>query len=229
MVHGARFRAAIFDFDGVIADSIPLHFEAYRRLFADEGREFTLEEYRLRVNGKPRDESIRAILGDVEPARLRDLMARKERYVFQALERDGLRPIPGSLELAKAFRDRGLRTAVASSSRTARRFLEALSGADPALGRPAGLFDAVLEGDGVRAAKPDPEIYVAAAAAVEVPPAECVAFEDAVNGVQSARGAGLWVVAVATTEDPGALLRAGSHAVYPGFAEIDPDRILGIR
>jgi beta-phosphoglucomutase len=219
-----RFKAAIFDFDGVIANSIPLHFESYRRLFREEGVEFTFDDYRRLANGRPRDEVIRGVLGNgIEPARFRRLMGLKERYIFEILARDGLRPIPGSLELARALRKRGLRTAVASSSRTARRFLEAIVVEDPSLGRPIELFDFILEGDGVRAAKPDPEIYIAAARSLGLEPSECLAIEDAVSGVRAAKAAGMPVIAVTTTEERDAL--SESDGVFSSFAEIDPDRI----
>jgi beta-phosphoglucomutase-like phosphatase (HAD superfamily) len=221
------FRAAIFDFDGIIADSIPLHFESFRKLFGEEGVDFTFDDYQRWANGRPRDHVIRAILGDVEPGRLKELMARKERYILEILARKGLPPIPGSLELAKAFRGLGLRTAVASSSRTARRFLEALSPVDPALGPPPALFEVVLEGKDSRAPKPDPEIYLSTAKALGVPPPECIAIEDAANGVQAARAAGMLVVAVTTTESPEAL--KGAHAIFSSFAEIDPRALLDLQ
>lgn len=224
MEKAIRFKAAIFDFDGVIANSIPLHFESFRRLFSEEGVEFTFDDYRRLANGRPRDEVIRAVLGKgIEPVRFRRLMDLKERYIFEILARDGLRPIPGSLELAKALRDRGLRTAVASSSRTARRFLDAIVTADKSLGRPVDLFDRVLEGDGVRAAKPDPDIYIAAAQSLGLRPHECIAIEDAVNGIRAAKAAGMPVIAVATTEEREAL--SESDAVFSSFADMDPDRI----
>ncbi len=218
------FQAAIFDFDGVIADSIPLHFEAFRRLFRDEGVDLTLDDYRRRINGLPRDRSIRAVLGDLPAEKLKDLMERKGRYVFELLAHRGLKPIPGSLELVQALRARGLRTAIASSSRTARRFLEAIRPADPSLGPPAALFDAILEGDASRAPKPDPEIFLLAARAVEVPPERCLAFEDAASGVAAARAAGMRVVALTTTDTKEALRHA--DRVCASFAEIDPDEVL---
>lgn len=220
----SRFQAAIFDFDGVIADSIPLHFEAFQRLFRKEGVAFTFDDYRRVANGAPRDRVIQAVLGELPPQRLHDLMERKEHYVLESLARRGLRPIPGALEVVQALRSRGLRTAVASSSRTARRFLEALKPADPSLGPPAALFDAVLEGDSSRLPKPDPEIFLLAAKAVGAAPAACLAFEDAVQGVRAARAAGMRVVAVATTERKEALGEA--HLIFESFAEIDLDRIL---
>jgi beta-phosphoglucomutase len=223
MPSSAHFRAAIFDFDGVIADSIPLHFEAFRKLFEEEGLLFTFDDYRRAANGAPRDVVIRGVMGELAAERLQDLMARKEHYVLELLERRGLSPIPGSLELVRALRAKGLRTAVASSSRTARRFLEALKPADPSL-VPAALFDAVLEGDGARAPKPDPEVFLLAAKALGVPPERCLAFEDAVNGVRSARAAGMTVVAITTTERAEALGEA--HRIFQSFAEIDPAALL---
>jgi beta-phosphoglucomutase len=221
-----RFQAAIFDFDGVIADSIPLHYEAFRRVFAAQGVTFSFEDYRRVANGAPRDMVIRTVLGQMDSGRLKWLMAEKEREVMALLGERGLQPIPGALELARDLRSRGLRTAVASSSRTARRFLEALEPRDPSCRPPLSLFDAVLESDGIRAPKPDPEIFLSAAQAVGTRPEDCLAFEDAVQGVRAARAAGMLVVALTTTEERGALGEA--HLIFDSFGEIDPDGLLEV-
>jgi len=221
-----RFQAAIFDFDGVIADSIPLHYEAFRRVFAAEGVAFTFEDYRRTANGAPRDKVIRTVLGQVEPERLKRLMAEKEREVMTLLGERGLEPIPGALEMARDLRSRGLRTAVASSSRTARRFLEALEPRDDSCRPAISLFEAVLESDGIRAPKPDPEIFLMAAKAVGTEPEDCLAFEDAVQGVRAARAAGMLVVALTTTEDREALGEA--DLIFDSFGEIDLDELLRV-
>jgi len=128
--------------------------------------------------------------------------------------------------MARDLRSRGLRTAVASSSRTARRFLEAIEPRDPSCGPPPSLFDAVLESDGIRAPKPDPEIFLLAARAVGTRPEECLAFEDAVQGVRAARAAGMLVVALTTTEDREALGEA--DLIFDSFGEIDLETLLRV-
>lgn len=217
-------RAAIFDFDGVIADSIPLHFESFRRVFADEGGAFTMDDYRRVANGAPREVVIRGMMPHLTPARLQELMDRKGRYVVQIAEEQGVMPIPGALETAAACRRRGLRTAIASSSRTAKQFLDALRIEKPELRPARSLFDAILEREGVVKAKPDPEVFLLAARALDVAPAECVVVEDAVHGVTAARRAGMKVIAITTTDTREALREA--DIIVDRFDEIDLDALL---
>jgi len=100
--------------------------------------------------------------------------------------------LPGAAWLVGELKGRGLRLAVASSSRTA--WVEACL---QCLGLYAQ-FDTIVTGDMVTHGKPDPEIYLKAAAALGVPPAQCLAIEDAPKGVQAAHRAGMAVVAVDT-------------------------------
>ena len=98
---------------------------------------------------------------------------------------------------------------------------------DPALGPAPALFEVILEGKDSRAPKPHPEIYLSTAKALGVPPPECIAIEDAANGVQAARAAGMLAVAVTTTESPDALKDA--HAIFSSFSEIDPRALLTLQ
>jgi beta-phosphoglucomutase len=211
------FQAAIFDFDGVLADTIPLHFESFRRLFEAEGARFTFEDYQRRASGAPRDRVIRAILGEeIPPAKMRALMERKEEILLELIREQGLRPIDGALELVKRLRGLGLRLGMASSSRTAARFLEAIGG------RP--LFDAVTDALEAIRPKPDPEVFLATARKLGVEPPRCLVFEDAVPGIRAARAAGMKVVAIATTCAARDLREA--DWVIESFADFDSLQVL---
>jgi HAD superfamily hydrolase (TIGR01509 family) len=211
-----RVRAVIFDLDGVLVWSVPMHWHAFRTTFLGEGREFSLEEYRRVALGAAREEVIRSVLGDVSPEDLNRLMAEKQRHVEEYLGTKGIDLIPGSLDFVRAVRARGRKTAVASASRTPEivlRSIEAIS-----------LFDAIVGRAEVARSKPHPDLYLAAALRLETEPEDCLVIEDSPVGVEAALEAGMRVLALTTTEHRTALSRA--TAVFGGYAEIPLDEFL---
>lgn len=209
-------RAVIFDLDGVLVWTVPMHFWAFQKTFAGEGRKFTLEEYMSYGVGAPREEVIRRAMGELAADKLKELMAVKETYVREYLKKNGVATIPGSLDFVRAVRSRSLKTAVASASRTPRLLLESV-GTD-------SLFDAIVDRTMVARSKPDPDLYLLTAEKLGVPPGECLVIEDSSVGVEAALAADMRVLALTTTQDPRELARAS--AVYRGFAEIPIERWL---
>lgn len=194
-----RFQAVIFDMDGVLVDSEPLHLEALNEVLAAEGHRLTEAEYLAYVGVA--DEWA-------------DLIRRKglrhapehyrERYhqaVLRALRRP-LRPQPGVAALLDGVRARGLKVGLASSSRR-----EWVAATLAALGF-ADRFDAVVSGEMVSRGKPAPDIFLLAAERLGVPPERCLVVEDAPAGVAAAKAAGMTVVAVRTPYTAGARLDA---------------------
>jgi beta-phosphoglucomutase len=203
-------RAVIFDLDGVLVSSAPVHWEAFRRTFAEEGRAFPWEEYLELGIGASRDEVIRRVFGDLPPARMGRLMDAKERHVRDCLKSGGLEPIPGSLEFVKRLRSKGVRTAVATASRTPQLLLEAVGA--------AMLFDAIVGRHEVERSKPHPDLYLRAAERLGLAAEDCVVIEDSPVGIEAGLSAGMTVLAITTTEEPEKLSRA--HAVYAGCQDI---------
>ena len=181
--------AVIFDMDGVLLDSEPLHYEAVRQILAEQGVEFPLDDY-FRY------------LGTTLTSTWDDLCARYPITMpFQAFEsrynadvlvqyQAGAPLIGGARELVATLYDSGIPIAVASSSH--REWVEAaLTG--------AGLreyFSQTTAGDEVSMGKPSPEIYLKAAEKLGIDPSQCIAVEDAPAGVESANAAGMKVVLV---------------------------------
>ena len=181
--------AVIFDMDGVLLDSEPLHYEAVRQILAEQGVDFPLDDYQR-------------YLGTTLPSTWDDLASRypitmpfeqfEARYHADVLAqyRAGAPLIGGARELVRSLRDADVDIAVASSSH--REWVEAaLSG--------VGLrqfFTHTCAGDEVEQGKPAPDLYLAAAAKLNRDPADCIAIEDAPAGLESARAAGMRVVQV---------------------------------
>jgi HAD superfamily hydrolase (TIGR01509 family) len=204
-------QAVIFDLDGVLVASNPLHWEAFRRTFAAEGKSFTFEDYRRVGAGAAREAVIRSVLGEVPPQKLAALMDAKEQHVRDCLRENGVRPVPGAVGFLRAVRQRGLKTAVATASRMPQALLEAASIREP--------FDAIIDRAQVERPKPFPDLYQEAARKLNVKEAACLVIEDSPLGIDAALASGMRVIALTTTAPRDKLGRA--DLVVSGFREID--------
>ncbi len=185
------YRAAIFDLDGVLVDSARLHFVAWKRLADELGIAFDAEDNEA-LKGVDRMGSLDHILrlGGVTldlPAR-EALAARKNGFYLDALTSMGEADVlPGARRLLADARAVGLAIGVASASRNAVTVLDR-----------AGLSDAIdFVADAAAArSKPAPDIFLACATALGVPPAACVGFEDAAAGVEAIKVAGMAAIGI---------------------------------
>jgi HAD superfamily hydrolase (TIGR01509 family) len=205
----APFDAIVFDNDGLLLDTEEAWTRAELVLFRRYDHEFTMEHKRslLGSSRAVAAAKLEAMLdrpgrGDALMDELHDLV------MEEALK--GVDPRPGALELLAALAQRDTPVAVASNS--SREFVERTLGGAGLLD---GRFTTIVTGDEIERPKPAPDLYLKACAALAADPARCAALEDSEPGVQSARAAGLFVIAVPYFADqqlPGASLTAPSLA-----------------
>jgi beta-phosphoglucomutase len=207
---GSAGRAAVFDMDGVLVDNSRFHREAWRRLSREEG--FVLPpEFWRETTGRPVEEAVpRVLWRAVSPDEAARLAARKT-ALYHELADGQATPVPGVVDFVRALVAAGVPRALATSAMadSTARILAAL-GLGPA-------FPVQVTAGQVRGGKPDPEVYLAAAAQLGVPPAACVVFEDAVVGVEAARRAGMVVVGLTTAHTGAELQGAGATWTAPDF------------
>ncbi|MFV0428775.1 MAG: HAD family hydrolase [Arachnia sp.] len=182
--------AIIFDLDGVLVDSEPLHLEAERRALLDFGVTGYGLDVKARLMGRGSREIMQAFidiysLSGVTPEQLEHRKA----HHHEAL-RSHLRGFEPMVRLARQLADRGYRLAVASGS--TRGFI------DLALGslRLDGVFECTLAAAEVGRGKPHPDLFLEAARRLQVAPEACLVLEDSVPGVLAARAAGMRCVAL---------------------------------
>ena len=189
----AGYRAIIFDMDGVLVDSEPLFLNAINRLLAQEGVDPVSEvENQEFLIGTTIQETWRQLkLRRPLPLPAETYMQRYDVIVREVMMQE-LAPQPGVRSLIAACRQRGLPVAVASSSRHIWVDLKLA-----AIGL-TGAFDLVLGGDDVTRGKPEPDIYLKAAAGLGLPPEQCIAIEDSPIGIAAAVAAGTCTIAVRT-------------------------------
>jgi HAD superfamily hydrolase (TIGR01509 family) len=186
-------RALLWDLDGVIVDSGRYHYLAYREVLAPLGAEPAEEEFFSRLFGRRNEDIIRAVLGPgLPPGRVHEIAAAKEE-AFRRLVRGNVRALPGAAELMRRAAEAGLKQAIVSSTPRANidLILESLG--------LAGLPGAVVSAEDVTRGKPDPEGVLIAASRLQVEPSACLVIEDAPEGVEAARAAGMRALAVTTT------------------------------
>jgi beta-phosphoglucomutase len=204
MIGTAAIHAFLFDMDGVIIHSNPLHriaWDRYNRLHGIE----TTEEMQTRMYGKRNDEIVRDFFGeDLTDAEVFRHGADKEAlYRAMLLPQIHAALVPGVREFLERHRE--LPAAVATNAETANVELVL---------RGAGLqkyFRAAVDGSQVRNPKPYPDIYLLAAEKLGVAPENCVVFEDSLTGVSAGLSAGMRVVGLSTT-----------HVDLPGTALLIP-------
>jgi HAD superfamily hydrolase (TIGR01509 family) len=207
------FDAIVFDMDGVLIDSEPLHFEVLNRVLATDGQTLNREENEEFIGSTSEAMWTTLIARRGLPRSVADYKAQYDEMVLSVLQRP-LDPAPGVIGLVKRARELGLRLGVASSSR--RVWIDATL---RALGLSAA-FDTIVSGDDVERSKPDPQIYLLAASRLGVRPDRCLAIEDSPHGVQSARAAGMAVLGVRTSFTAHLKLE-GAERIVDSLAELD--------
>lgn len=190
-------KAIVFDFDGVLIDSEPLHHQAFVRVFEPMGVSFDYPTYLKRYVGFDDRDAIEAITRDFEidldPADAPALIERKA-DALQRIIGAGVEPYHG---MERVLREAAEAMPVAISSGALLRDIEAMLAAvaDDLI----DLFTAIVTADDVARSKPDPQSYQLAAERLGVDPRHCVAIEDTPAGLASARTAGMHTVAVGHT------------------------------
>jgi HAD superfamily hydrolase (TIGR01509 family) len=205
-------EAIIFDLDGLMVDSEPLARQAWRALLAEHGHTLDRETFNAMLGLRLMDSS-RLVKGRFDLPLTIEQIADRRSELFLASLPGNLQPMPGLTELLSAIDARGLRRAVATSSPGfyAPVALREIGAADG--------FVVIITGDSVARGKPAPDIYLAAAAALALPPAVCLALEDSPNGVRAAKAAGMCCIAVPNEQSAGLDL-SEADAIMPSLGAI---------
>ncbi len=189
-------KAFIFDLDGVIVDTAKYHFLAWQKLAQELGIEFT-PEHNEELKGVSRVRSLDIILalGNVQASqedKNRWLIQKNEEYLSYLVDMDESELLPGVINVLQFIKEKKQLIALGSASKNARPILEK-----------TGIlhyFDAIVDGNDVANAKPDPEVFLRAAKLVKANNKNCIVFEDSVAGIQAANVANMISVGIGDAE-----------------------------
>jgi beta-phosphoglucomutase len=185
-------KAFIFDLDGVIVDTAKYHFLAWQKLAQELGIEFT-PEHNEELKGVSRVRSLDIILalGNVQASqedKNKWLIQKNEEYLSYLVDMDESELLPGVINVLQFIKEKKQLIALGSASKNARPILEKTG--------ILHFFDAIVDGNDVANAKPDPEVFLRAAKLVKTNNKNCIVFEDSVAGIQAANIANMISVGI---------------------------------
>jgi HAD superfamily hydrolase (TIGR01509 family) len=201
--------ALLFDLDGTLVDSDPLHAEVFIRMYAERGRRIDHDFYMRVIHGRQSRDSFAEEFPGEDP----DALGEQKEAIFLRDLADKVRPIAGGADVLGAARAAGLRMALVSNAprQNAKVMLAATGVAD--------LLDTVVLAADVPRGKPFPDAYLEALARLDVPAGRAVAFEDSPAGIAASRAAGIFTVALRTSLSAETLTDAGADATISDFTD----------
>lgn len=192
-----KIKGCIFDLDGVIVDTAKYHYIAWKRLASEMGFDFT-EKDNERLKGVSRTRSLEILLelGNKTVSEEEKLaLAEKKNtwYVDYISKMDKSEILPGVEDFLKTLKENNIKIALGSASKNSMIILNNLG--------LTNYFDAIIDGNKVSKAKPDPEVFTLGAKEMGLSADQCVVFEDAQAGIEAAKAGNMKVIAVGSAEN----------------------------
>ncbi len=209
----SMMRGAIFDLDGTIVDNMAVHMDAFAVFCERHGLTPLTIDDRKRLDGRRNRDIFPDLFGRELTDQEQRAFAEEKETLYRELSVGRLAPVNGLVDLLDALQARAIPVAVATSAPS-----DNVSHTLAELGLTSRLT-CVVRSDQVARGKPFPDVFVAAAERLGVPPAECVAFEDAPIGILAARAAGMRTVAISNSFPPEVFLApaVGADVVVRDF------------
>lgn len=186
-------EAVIFDLDGTLVDNNPYHIEAWRAFYNKIGKPFTKEEYTKNINGRINRDIFNYVFNTTLAPELIEEYSQEKEAMYRDLYKPHIKPIDGLLDFLEELEAAKIPKAIATSGLAPN--INFMFEHVPI----QKYFFGVIDASHVTQGKPHPEIFLKAAISVNAVPSDCVAFEDSVAGIRSAKAAGMKVVALTTT------------------------------
>ena len=186
-------EAVIFDLDGTLINNNSYHIEAWKVFYNKIGKQFSKEEYTKNINGRINRDIFNYIFNTALSAELIEEYSNEKEALYRKLYKPHIKPINGLIDFLEELEKEKIPKAIATSGLTPN--INFMFEHVPIKKYYADVIDASQISKG----KPHPEIFLKAAAAVKANPENCVAFEDSVAGIRSAKAAGMKVIALTTT------------------------------
>lgn len=186
-------QAVIFDLDGTLIDNNAYHIEAFKAFYDKIGKPFTLDEYKQHINGRVNREIFDYVFNTtLSPEKSEEYTNEKE-GLYRELYAPHIKPITGLIDFLNELEAAKIPKAVATSGIIPN--INFMFEHIPI----RNYFFSVIDSTQITHGKPHPEIFLKAAVSVNAVPSECIAFEDSLAGIRSAKAAGMKVVALTTT------------------------------
>ncbi|MGE5497206.1 MAG: HAD family hydrolase [Syntrophothermus sp.] len=190
--------AVIFDMDGVLIDNAEYHEISWKVFFKRRGIELSNKEFKETVFGRTGRDALKLMFKDVTEHQIKEYAA-EVNTIYREEYAPFIKEVPGLTQFLSHLKHNKIKAALATSapSVNVEYVMDTLNIKE--------YFTSIVDDTMVTKGKPDPEVYLLSAKALNREPSKCVVFEDSISGIQSARNAGMKVVGVATTHKPAEL------------------------
>lgn len=187
-------KAVIFDLDGTLLDNNSYHLKSWLEYLKNIGRDISEEEYNANINGRTNTDVIKYIYQKEMPDEEILKYTLEKEAMYRELYKPFIKPITGLINFLEILQQKKMPMAIATSGIQPN--IDFMFEEVPI----RQYFKEVVNSSHITKGKPDPEIYLKTASLLNIPPKNCLVFEDAVVGIKSAKAAGMKVIAVATTQ-----------------------------
>ena len=211
-----EIKACLFDLDGVVVDTARYHYLAWKKIADDLGFSFSLHDNE-RLKGVSRMESLDILLEigniNIDLKTKQELAATKNSlYVSYIQKMSPEEILPGVIRFLDELHNSGMLIALGSASKNAMSILDKINISQK--------FDAIIDGNKVSKAKPDPEVFLKGAIELGIDPQYCLVFEDAQAGIDAARNGGMHIIGIGQPEN-----LTNAEFVIPGFETMNMDQL----
>lgn len=202
LLNSYQAEAVIFDLDGTLIDNNAFHLQTWKKYLEKIGRDISQENYNLHINGRTNHDAMEYIYGKQMTNEESLGYALEKEAFYREIYQPFIKPINGLIQFLEILQELNIPMAIATS------------GIQPNIDFMfehidiKKYFKLVVNSSHIKKGKPNPEIYLKAAALLEIEPKNCLVFEDAVVGIQSGKSAGMKVIALATTHPKDELKQA---------------------
>lgn len=194
LISSLQIQAAIFDLDGTLVDNNAYHLASWRKYLEEKKIHISEENYRQYINGRTNKDAIEYIYQRKMTDEEAMVYALEKEAVYRKMYAPHIKPVNGLLPLLTLLQSSGIKIGMATSGVPVN--IEFLFQHIPI----KNYFTAIVHSHHITKGKPDPEIYLKAAEELQVPSKHCIAFEDAAVGVAAAKAAGMYTIALLTTQ-----------------------------
>lgn len=194
LISSLQIQAVIFDLDGTLVDNNAYHLASWRKYLEEKKIHISEENYRQYINGRTNKDAIEYIYQRKMTDEEAMVYALEKEAVYRKMYAPHIKPVNGLLPLLTLLQSSGIKIGMATSGVPVN--IEFLFQHIPI----KNYFTAIVHSHHITKGKPDPEIYLKAAEELQVPFKHCIAFEDAAVGVAAAKAAGMYTIALLTTQ-----------------------------
>jgi beta-phosphoglucomutase len=189
-----KTKTVIFDLDGTLIDNNSYHRQTWEKYLEKIGKRISEEEFNANMNGRTNADAIRYIFGKEIAEKEAMKYTLEKEALYREIYQPFIKPVPGLIDFLETLKSKNIPMAIATSGIQPN--IDFMFENIPI----EKYFKAVVNSSHIKRGKPDPEIYLKTASLLDVPPQNCLVFEDAVVGIRSAKAAGMKVIAIATTQ-----------------------------